>query len=401
MPRTLIIGAGWSGLACAYKLTQKGYQVTIIEAAGHPGGRARSASFGNYTVDNGQHICIGAYKNLLSLLEEIGISEKQAFSRIPSKFYMIGDKKLTLIEKFRAFRFIRKLQKVNFTDDCSVSELLDTHQQSDRLKRCLWEPLTLAALTTHPSSSSAKIFINILRDTFGVKKSYSDWLLPTTDLSSLFPTKVEDYLQKNGSNIEYLTSANALELKNGKISAAISKKGSHHADHVVLATPAWRTAQMIKDLDPKLANSLLEFEYQNITTAYLVYAEPVALPYPIIGSLNTTSQWIFDRSFANQPNMISVVVSASTESNLVLQDKIIAEISNIFPHLPKPQHVKIITEKRAAFDCTVKAQKLRPKSATRISNLWITGDYLDNGYPSTLEGAIINGIRTAKDIASL
>ena len=39
--RIAIVGAGPSGLSCAYQLTRRGYQVTIFEALDHPGGMLR------------------------------------------------------------------------------------------------------------------------------------------------------------------------------------------------------------------------------------------------------------------------------------------------------------------------------------------------------------------------
>lgn len=41
-PRILVIGAGFSGLACAYELTQAGYETKVLEARGRVGGRVIS-----------------------------------------------------------------------------------------------------------------------------------------------------------------------------------------------------------------------------------------------------------------------------------------------------------------------------------------------------------------------
>jgi hypothetical protein len=88
-----IIGAGWAGLACAEALTRprdegvggsRAHQtsapieVTIIEAAPQPGGRARGlswlpegwASQHALPIDNGQHLMIGAYTATQALLAQ-------------------------------------------------------------------------------------------------------------------------------------------------------------------------------------------------------------------------------------------------------------------------------------------------------------------------------------------
>ena len=40
--RILVIGAGLAGLSCAYELDRAGYNVVILEAKSHPGGRVRT-----------------------------------------------------------------------------------------------------------------------------------------------------------------------------------------------------------------------------------------------------------------------------------------------------------------------------------------------------------------------
>ena len=40
--RILVIGAGLAGLSCAYELDRAGYNVMVLEAKTHPGGRVRT-----------------------------------------------------------------------------------------------------------------------------------------------------------------------------------------------------------------------------------------------------------------------------------------------------------------------------------------------------------------------
>ncbi|WP_289302778.1 NAD(P)-binding protein, partial [Methylophaga sp. UBA3996] len=69
---TIIVGGGWSGLAAAVRLLEQGESVHLIESAKQLGGRARNVSWNEQTIDNGQHLLIGAYQQTLKLLQDIG-----------------------------------------------------------------------------------------------------------------------------------------------------------------------------------------------------------------------------------------------------------------------------------------------------------------------------------------
>ena len=83
----VVIGAGMAGMAAAAVLASKGIATTLLEAAAHLGGRARSVAieFNSQVVqlDNGQHIALGAYRETLKLLASIGVQESDAFLRLP------------------------------------------------------------------------------------------------------------------------------------------------------------------------------------------------------------------------------------------------------------------------------------------------------------------------------
>ena len=53
MVRVVIIGAGVGGLAAALRLAAQGLDVTVIEAAGAPGGKMRVATAGDARIDAG------------------------------------------------------------------------------------------------------------------------------------------------------------------------------------------------------------------------------------------------------------------------------------------------------------------------------------------------------------
>ncbi len=69
--RVAVIGGGYAGFAAAVTLAASGRDVTVFETARTLGGRARRVEAYGATIDNGQHILLGAYSQTLALLKRV------------------------------------------------------------------------------------------------------------------------------------------------------------------------------------------------------------------------------------------------------------------------------------------------------------------------------------------
>ena len=73
MKKIVVIGAGISGLSVAWKLSEKGYEVKIIEMDKFIGGLARSIKIENYFFDIGPHSFFSedkeVFKKVMNLFE--------------------------------------------------------------------------------------------------------------------------------------------------------------------------------------------------------------------------------------------------------------------------------------------------------------------------------------------
>ncbi len=83
-----VVGAGWAGLAAAVEATRAGHRVTVYETARTLGGRARAVEAAlpdgrPVTLDNGQHILIGAYTESLRLMRQVGVNPDADLLRLP------------------------------------------------------------------------------------------------------------------------------------------------------------------------------------------------------------------------------------------------------------------------------------------------------------------------------
>jgi squalene-associated FAD-dependent desaturase len=432
-----VIGAGWAGCAAAVELARTGAKVTLYEAARIAGGRARRIDYQGNALDNGQHILLGAYRESLRIMRTVGLQPSQLLMRLPLQMRypksengmdllaprlpaplhlalgVLRARGLSLADKLSLARFASAARWMGWQlhRDCTVSELLERFEQTDRLIRWMWRPLCIAALNTPPERASAKVFLAVLRDSLGASRAASDMLLPRTDLSALFPDAAVAWLEKHGSNVMLGNRVSAIHADDSgwKItSERHTERHSDHYQHVVIATSATHAQSLVLEIDDALADTL-EFEYEAITTCYLQYAPTVRLPAPMLALRDDPDsqrwgQFVFDRGQLDdkQAGLLAVVISASgmaTESGAQLLEASVAQQlahDLQMPELATPLWSKAITEKRATFACVPDLQ--RPPNATAHRGLWLAGDYTESEYPATIEGAVRSGLKVAADI---
>jgi 15-cis-phytoene desaturase len=78
--RVIIAGAGPAGFACAKWLADRGNQVVLLEKRSVPGGKVSAwrDQDGDW-VESGLHVFFGAYRNLLGFLDECGLGDSFAW----------------------------------------------------------------------------------------------------------------------------------------------------------------------------------------------------------------------------------------------------------------------------------------------------------------------------------
>ncbi|MBI3562286.1 MAG: FAD-dependent oxidoreductase [Gammaproteobacteria bacterium] len=425
----IVVGGGWSGLACAVELTRLGHRVELLESARQLGGRARRVAFGPRNVDNGQHILLGAYHQTLHLLNSIGLEFTTVLARLPLDLYLQGQppdffrltvpplpaplhltiglltaQGVSLRDRFKALGFGYRLWRgrLALEEDIAVLDLLRQQNQSPALIRYLWEPLCLAALNTPITVASAQVFLQVLHAAFCESQLDSHLLLPKTNLSEVLPDQARYYIETHGGQVSLAQRVDSLVIKNRSVEAVNCAATARLAQHVVLALPPHGLIPLISST-PELHDimSLLAgFSYEPICTVYVQYPDSISTDYPLQGFIGTTMQWIIDRQITSNPGLMAVVISGpgihQPWDHDHLAKHIVSELKQAFPHWPAPEETLVICEKRATFSCRVAINAIRPDNATPIRGLWLAGDFTRTGYPATLESAVHSGIRCAQ-----
>ena len=452
-----IVGAGWAGCAAAVELTLRGHRVHLVEAARALGGRARglrqtpasaAADAWEENLDNGQHILLGAYQETLRLMRVVGVDTKKTLLRLPLQMRypagcggidfltvhlpaplhllvgLLRTTALTRADKLALARFTTTARWIDWrlNQDCSVTELLERFDQTERVTQLLWRPLCLAALNTPPQKASAQVLLNVLRDSLGARRASSDMLIPRINLGPLFPQPAVRFITERGARLTLGARVTALVREHGRWQLTYGAGHANGYDAVVLATPLAETARLeagvtaidtvvaaAEDVTADVAPSA--FTYEPIITCYLQYAPSQRLPLALHALIDDASrdcwgQFVFDRGYldVSQAGLLAVVVSAASAAVALdharLAAAIAAQLAAVFsdPPLQHPLRTKIIVEKRATFSCT--PGLIRPASTTAYAGLLRAGDYVASDYPATIEAAVQSGVRAARLVDS-
>ncbi len=418
-----IIGAGWAGLAAAVSATQRGHRVTVFESSRALGGRARSLPAvlpdgTAVTLDNGQHILIGAYTATLGLMRSVGIEPGEVLLRLPLTLRFPGGNGLALPDwpapldaawgiaaasgwsvqdKFSLLAASLRWQVARFECASATTVMQLCDRVTPRVVDQLIEPLCVSALNTPAARASGQVFLRVLRDSlFGPGDGTwggSNLLLPRVGLGLVFPEPAARWLQQlgmqvlTGRRIQRIAPASPGWDVDGEI-----------FDAVVLACPPWEASRLVHGAgiaaDAWLARCDA-LQHEAIATVYASGAQRLSLPMLALHSGATApAQFVFDRSQLGGPaGLLAFVVSASGDDREALQALVMAQASAL--GWGPLQLVQTVVEKRATFACT--PGLLRP-SLQVVPGLLACGDYVDGPYPATLEGAVRSALAVAAQL---
>jgi len=411
--KVAVVGAGWAGLAAGVEATTAGADVTLFEMAPHAGGRARSVG----DLDNGQHICIGAYREALRLMKTVGVDEGDAFDRMPLTLVDSDGFGLRLghgapmpafalaVLRRRGWRWRERVALLRLAARWSRSGFACAPASTvadlcaalpDRVRRDFIEPLCIAALNTPATAASGGVFLRVLHDALASGPGSADLLLPRLGLSELLATPATAWLASRGATLRLTHRVERIE-----------RDGSGWRvdglafDRVVLAASAVESARLAAAFAPTWTAAATALRYEPIITVY-ARSDGCRLPEPMLALAATSvapAQFVFDRGrLGGADGLLAFVVSGAAEwvergSEAVEAAALLQAREALAPWLAGPlEIVRTLVEKRATFACT--PGLARPPGRV-AEGLLAAGDFIDGPYPATLEGAVRSGVAAA------
>lgn len=412
--RLAVVGGGWAGLAASVHAVARGHQVTLFEMSRQWGGRARSLA--DREQDNGQHILIGAYRDTLALMQQVGVDLQAVLHRQSLTLQHADGLGLQLrpgpavpafvaaVLRSRAWTFNDKLQLLlacgrwaasgfRCLPDRSVQELC--HALPASVRERLIDPLCVAALNTPAVEASAAVFLRVLRDGLFGGNGACDLLLPRRPLHELLPGPATHWLEAQGAHLQPGVRVDSLRQESGGW-----RVGNQTFDAVVLACSSTEAARLSRPFNGAWADQASTLRFEPIVTA-TVLCPGAKLPAPMVAlpeDAESPAQFVFDHgALRGQPATFAFVISGAApwvERGLEATGRaVLAQASRSLAASQWPgdaaRLLHIVAERRATFRCTPGLARPGLDVAPGLS---AAGDYINGPYPATLEGAVRSGL---------
>lgn len=431
-PHVLIIGGGLAGLAAASELAIAGCRITLIESRAKLGGRATSFTdpVTNEVVDNCQHVTMGCCTNLAHFCHRVGIDE--LFQDHPTLYFQDESGRVDAVQSshwpapFHLTPSILRAGFLSFGDKLRIAwvmillmrnrtssgesfrDWLIAHGQTKRTMERFWSVVLVSALNETLDRIDYKHARQVFIEGFLWSRSAFQMSLPGVPLDELYGTKLEQWLTENGVDLRKGTAAREVLLDHDRIVGCTLRDGTVvEADCTILAVPFHRVLDLLPprtlELDPRLA-WLQQMEASPITSVHLWFDRTV-MERPHVVVVGGRVQWLFRRP-TGEGGYVQAVISASrglaSGGNDDVERMVLEDLGRMFPSARDARllHSRVVTERRATYSVTPGIDALRPPTKTDVSGLWLAGDYVQTGWPATMEGAVRSGYLAAEGILS-
>ena len=424
--QAIVVGGGLAGLAAAADLLTAGFAVQVLEGRRRCGGRA--ASFESAAdcslVDACQHVAMGCCTNFLDLCQRAGLDDLLRRDRtlwfigpdgeraactpadwLPAPFHLapllFGMKHFSLVEKTALAIGMLRLAGGRFASARPASNeptaaVWLAARQPDRVIQLFWQPVIESALGESIDHVGITAVRKVVVDGFLAHPQAADLLVPTRPRGDMFGEQLVHWLRSQGATVTTGSLVTAIERDAaGRVTGVRRGDELLSADVVVLAVPWRAAARLVPDLLPPVDES---FVGSPITAVHLWFDRPIVdLPHAVL--VGRVSQWVFpgEHAEADGGHHCQVVISASRGlcdgDRERLLKTVVEDLEAVFPAAATATLLRsrIVTDPTAVLSVRPGIETVRPAAVTPAENLFLAGDWVATGWPSTMEGAVRSG----------
>ena len=430
--------------ACA--LAEAGLRVKLVERRGYLGGRATSYRHPGVdeVIDNCQHVLFGCCTNLVGFYRRIGVAERIHWTRTmtmiepggqqsllgPSQFGPIGlpaplhalprlmmakaftrDDKLALARAFCAL-----MRPVPADSGETLGAWLRRNRQTPGAIDRFWRLVIASALNSDVDMIALPYAAKVVRELCMNSAQAGSMGMSTVPLGELY-SGAERYLRKRGGEVVFNVGVEAAEWDEESSQWVLATRaGVSMADFLVLALPFEGMAKLLPHMPPAkgaeaLSSQIERHRHSPICSVHLWFDREIT-PLEHAVFLDREIHWMYNKSRL-QPwrqtkgSYLELVVSgsqafAALERKAAI-DLAVRELAEFFPAVAgaKLEKTALVKEVRATFTVPSGIDAARPGSISPWPNCVLAGDWVQTGWPSTMESAARSGHLAAEAVCKI
>lgn len=293
----------------------------------------------------------------------------------------------------------------------SMADWLNAHGATERAVEAFWNPFLISALNDDLGDIDADYGIGTAVRAMLLNRSGYEVGLPAVPLGDLYAPCI-DYIEQRGGRVVFNRGVTGISVQDGKVASLSLQDGSIvEAGAYLSALPfdvLCRLLPQDQASDPYF--SMLDgLSVSPITAVHVWFDRPVTeLGYAAV--IGRRIQWIFNQSSRhagafsadNGGAYLGLVVSASDDwmktPRQVIIDQAMEDLESLLPAVRQAKLLKaiVVKEGRATFAPRPGCDALRPGPSSPLPNLSIAGDWVQTGWPATMESAVRSGYQAAE-----
>lgn len=433
-----VIGAGVAGMSAACALAEAGLHVQLVERRSYLGGRASSYLHPgvNEVIDNCQHVLFGCCTNLVGFYRRIGVADRIYWTSdmtmiepggrrsdlgpgwLPAPLHglpkLLSAHAFSLADKLalaRAFAVLMRPVPADSTE--SLGAWLRRNGQTQGALDRFWRLVIASALNAEIDSIAMPYAAKVIRELFMNSAFAGSMGMSRLPLSELY-TGVEQFIAQRGGSLRLNTNLEGAAWDEAARQWTIRTRTCElTSDFAIVALPFEATQNLLPHLPEaegkdKLARQIEQHEHWPICSVHLWFDRAITdLDHAVL--LDREIHWMYNQSrlqTGRGGHYIELVVSATRAFAALPRDAAIqqalTELAEFFPLVKeaKLEKVALIKEVRATFGVPPGIDASRPTAVSPWPNLFLAGDWVQTGWPSTMESAARSGHLAAEALCA-
>ncbi|TNJ38795.1 zeta-carotene desaturase [Chlorobaculum thiosulfatiphilum] len=446
--KVAIFGAGVAGLSAAIELVDRGYTVELYEKRKVLGGKVSvwKDNDGD-SIESGLHIVFGGYAQLQEYLKKVGAGDnylwkehsliyaepdgKQSFfkkANLPSPWAeVVGGLQADFLTMWDKISLIKGLwpalagneEYFRSQDHMTYSEWHRLHGASEHSLQKLWKAIALAMNFIEPNVISARPMITIFKY-FGTNYAATKFAFFRKNPGDSMIEPMRQYIQSKGGRIFIDARLSRFELNDDQtIKRAVLRDGhTIEADAYISALPVHSVKKIVPNewlqhdyfrnlhqfVGSPVANCQLWFDRKITDTDNLMFSQGTTFATFADVSITCPDDFQAGMGTATGGSVMSLVLAPAHQlmslPNDVITELVMKEIHDRFPKSRGARLIKstIVKIPESVYKAVPDVDQYRPDQVSPVRNFFLAGDYTDQHYLASMEGAALSGRQVAEKL---